>query len=77
MTVSEPDPRHMEWLLEQIAAAKEMIHTYTCFHCHMATATHPLIIIVDEPEGARVTVLPICDTCIEEEKGDIDERDIH
>jgi len=68
--VSELNPRHMEWLLEQLAAAKEIIHTYTCFYCHMATATETLVVIVDEEEGARVTVLPICDTCLEEREAD-------
>ena len=65
--------RHFEWLMEQLAAFREIIHTYKCAYCNMATATEVLVIVRDEPEGARVTMLPICDTCIPDEaKGEYD-----
>jgi hypothetical protein len=58
-----PMDEQVRWLLEQWDAAVEMIHTYRCFYCQMATAERPLMIIQDDPPNARVTIVGICDTC--------------
>ena len=53
----------MEWLMEQIAAAKDIIHLYKCFHCQMATAVTPVIVIQNvPPQGSRVRIVGVCDT---------------
>ena len=55
--------RELEWLLEQIDAAKDIVSTYTCFYCHMATAQEIVMIISDESSGARVQIVGMCGTC--------------
>ena len=64
----------MAWLMEQMAAAKDIIHTYTCAYCQIASAAKMLLVIdidgedeiVDgERQGPRVTLVGICDTCLE------------
>jgi len=63
----------LDWLMEQMDAAEEMIHTYRCFHCQIATAQEMIMILQPldggdlESGGCRVTVVGICDTCKGEE----------
>ena len=58
--------RELEWLMEQMDAVEHVIHQYRCFSCQIATAQTPVMIIREEEDGCRVTVVGICDTC----KGD-------
>jgi len=51
-------------IMEQIDAAKDIIHYYTCVSCEVATAQTPVILVADLPEGgSRVTIVGICDAC--------------
>ncbi len=60
--------RKIEWLLEQLDAANNVIHTYKCVSCQMASAQNVILIIQDDPPNARVTIVGICDTCGKEEE---------
>ncbi len=54
----------MEWLNEQLVALKDVIHTYRCFVCNMASSEQAVIIIDENEEGnAVVSVVGICGTC--------------
>ena len=53
----------MEWLLEQLEAAKDVVHSYTCVSCEIATAQDIVMVVEDTPQGAHVVVVGICDTC--------------
>ncbi len=53
----------IDWLMEQMAAVEHVIHQYRCFSCQIATAQTPVMIIREEEDGCRVTVVGICDTC--------------
>ena len=59
--------KEMEWFLEQLEAAEEMVHTYKCFYCQMATAQEIIVIISEEGGGTRVKMVGICDTCGKED----------
>ena len=59
---------NVRWLLEQWDAAGDVINSYTCFYCQIATAQRPLMIIQDDPPDARVTIVGICNTCGKEEE---------
>lgn len=50
-------------VLEQYDAAVGTIGRHRCFHCGLASAVHPVMIIEDTPGGCRVVVLGVCDTC--------------
>lgn len=55
----------MERLNEQLDAVEDVIHLHRCISCQIATAQTPIIIVQDTPEGTRVVVVGICDTCKE------------
>ena len=63
--------RHMEWLIEQIDASKDIVHLHKCFYCQMANAQTPVIFIEDVSGGARVQIVGICDTCAESDEYDV------
>jgi len=54
---------HLDWLIEQIEAAKTVIHSYRCIHCQIATAQTPVILVENMPQGAHVIIVGICHTC--------------
>ena len=61
--MADPEPE-IEWLLEQLDAAKEIVHTYKCAVCRMASAVSLVLIIdSDDPGGTRVVMVGICGVC--------------
>jgi len=78
--VVAPEPastaQAVSWLCEQLDAAKDIIHTYKCVYCQIASATKTVLVIDTSEEnkivdgvqqGPRVTLVGMCDTCLEEE----------
>ena len=59
----------MERLGEQLDAVEDVIHLHRCFSCQIATAQTPVILMQDIPQGTRVVVVGICDTCKDAEEG--------
>ncbi len=66
-TPNAENDRHMEWLLEQVDAAKDIIHLHRCVSCQIATAQTPMILVTDLEDGCRITIVGICNTCNTEE----------
>ena len=63
--------RDMEWLMEQIDAAKDIVHLHRCVSCQMATAQTPVVIMEDVDGGLHVVIVGICDTCAETDEYDV------
>ena len=55
--------RAIEQFLENLEAGIEMIHTYTCFYCQIASAQETVVIVEDVEGGVNVKVLGVCNTC--------------
>lgn len=66
--VDEELDAQAQWLIEQISAAKEVIHSYKCYSCQIASAqTLVLLVDNDAEDGCSVTMVGICGTCKEAE----------
>jgi hypothetical protein len=53
-----------EAIMEQLDAVQDIIHLHKCFYCQIATAQEAVVIIQDiPPEGCRIVVVGVCDTC--------------
>ncbi len=53
----------MEALQEQIRAAQETSHFYTCFVCRHNKGHRPVVIGIEENDGIRAIVVVICQEC--------------
>ena len=53
----------IDYLLEQLDAAGDVIQQYRCVSCQIATAQHVMLILKEEEGGVHVTIVGICDTC--------------
>lgn len=61
--MDNPGPE-VQWLLEQLDAAREIVHTYKCWYCQIASAVSLLLVIdMDDPNGTRVVMVGVCGTC--------------
>jgi hypothetical protein len=57
----------MDGLMEQIDAARDVVHLHRCVLCQIATAQEIVVLVSDEPGGARVMIVGVCNTCKEDE----------
>jgi hypothetical protein len=59
-------PDMMDDFMEQLDAARAIIHHYTCFKCGQFEGYEPVVVGVEDEEGLRVIVLAACITCAKE-----------
>ena len=56
----------IEAFLEQLEAAHDVAHHYTCFMCEEMEGSKPVIIGVEHEDGLRAIVVVACVSCLKE-----------
>lgn len=56
----------MSDFMEQLDAAHDIAHHYTCFVCNEFEGHTPVIIAQEDGDGVRVMVVTVCITCAKE-----------
>lgn len=52
-----------QWLVEQVEAAQDIVHTHRCAFCEIASAMELVVLMEDNPDGVRIVMIGVCNTC--------------